>query len=293
MCFPDEWLRGGGGGAAFPADEGDTTTLPKTLAIGRGKPRRYRAGCLAPTAEDPAKNALDRIRATTHEVGLEGARRRPAWKSRISEPKQKGFVASCAPRRLIAARRGWSLVNRHLALVIGGGQGSGSSCAPMIGRALPVAHNLDRRRYASGPGFEGRETACTSRYRVVCTSCRPQPIVADAAQLHRQAGTPKEAVDGLGIWRLVRRLLQPAGAVLGRSDRPTSSRTISAKPPSPRYASPWSFETRSMTPSANGAVRLLPWEPSRSPRAARCGDARPLVVHRRAASSGLPRSMAA
>ena len=78
--------RGGGGGAA-PADEGDTTTLPKTLAAAEAN---LEAVDVAPTAEDPAECVTDK---GYHSRLVLKALDDGPWKSRISEPKQKGFCA--------------------------------------------------------------------------------------------------------------------------------------------------------------------------------------------------------
>ena len=57
--------------AEHPADEGDTTTLEKTLAAAK---ENLEAVDAAPTAEDPAECDRQGLSLT---VGLEGARRRP------------------------------------------------------------------------------------------------------------------------------------------------------------------------------------------------------------------------
>ena len=70
-----------------PADEGDTTTLPKTLAAAEAN---LEAVDVAPTAEDPGECVTDKGLPLT--VGLEGARRRP-----LEEPdlraQAEGFCA--------------------------------------------------------------------------------------------------------------------------------------------------------------------------------------------------------
>jgi transposase len=69
-----------------PADEGDTTTLAKTLEAAEANLGAVDA---APTAETPAECIADkgyhsRVVLTSLEDG--------AWKTRIAEPKQKGFA---------------------------------------------------------------------------------------------------------------------------------------------------------------------------------------------------------
>ena len=69
-----------------PADEGDTTTLPKTLAAAEAN---LEAVDVAPTAEDPAECVTDK---GYHSRLVLKALDDGPWKSRISEPKQKGFA---------------------------------------------------------------------------------------------------------------------------------------------------------------------------------------------------------
>jgi len=69
-----------------PADEGDTTTLPKTLAAAEANPASVDA---APTAEDPAECVTDK---GYHSRAVSKALDDGPWKTRISEPRQKGFA---------------------------------------------------------------------------------------------------------------------------------------------------------------------------------------------------------
>ena len=69
-----------------PADEGDTTTLEKTLAAAK---ENLEAVDAAPTAEDPAECVTDK---GYHSRSVLKALDDGPWKTRISEPKQKGFA---------------------------------------------------------------------------------------------------------------------------------------------------------------------------------------------------------
>ena len=74
-----------------PADEGDTTTLEKTLAAAK---ENLEAVDAAPTAEDPAECVTDKGLT----VGLKGARHGP-WKTRISEPNKVLRAGTATGRR--------------------------------------------------------------------------------------------------------------------------------------------------------------------------------------------------
>ena len=69
-----------------PADEGDTTTLPKTLAAAQENLASVDA---APTAEDPAECVTDK---GYHSRAVLKALDNGPWKTRIAEPKAKGFA---------------------------------------------------------------------------------------------------------------------------------------------------------------------------------------------------------
>ena len=68
-----------------PADEGDTTTLFKTLAAAEANLEAVDA---APTAENPAACVADK---GYHSRAVLKALDDSLWKTRIAEPKQKGF----------------------------------------------------------------------------------------------------------------------------------------------------------------------------------------------------------
>ena len=76
-----------------PADEGDTTTLEKTLAAAK---ENLEAVDAAPTAEDPAECVTDK---DYHSRSVLKALDDGPWKTRISEPKQKGFACCTATGR--------------------------------------------------------------------------------------------------------------------------------------------------------------------------------------------------
>ena len=120
--------------------------------------------------------------------------------------------------------------------VIGGGQGS-LQAARRDRRALLCPQPRSRRYapdLASGPREHAQAIPASRR--------RPQPIVGDAPTHRRRH---PEGGRGGRNWRLVRACYarwEPSW-----SFRSSSSSRRMAKPPSPRYASPWR-ETRSMTP---------------------------------------------
>ena len=176
-----------------PADEGDTTTLPKTLAAAEAN---LEAVDVAPTAEDPAECVTDK---GYHSRLVLKALDDGPWKSRISEPKQKGFArwhGDDAARRAVTNNRtgcyrGWP--------------GKPSSCAPRSSSApLPTTSIA---AVCAGPGFGAAENV-HKRYLLHVAG-------HNLSLLMRQligAGTPKEAVAG-GIGALFV-LVTPAGAVL-------------------------------------------------------------------------------
>ena len=124
-----------------PADEGDTTTLPKTLAAAEAN---LEAVDVAPTAEDPAECVTDK---GYHSRLVLKALDDGPWKSRISEPKQKGFARGTEMMRLAGRSpttgpgcyRGWP--------------GKPSSCAPRSSSApLPTTSiaAVSRRTWLRG-----------------------------------------------------------------------------------------------------------------------------------------------
>ena len=214
-----------------PADEGDTTTLPKTLAAAEAN---LEAVDVAPTAEDPAECVTDK---GYHSRLVLKALDDGPWKSRISEPKQKGFARWHGDD---AARR--AVTNNRTRLLSGVAREAFKLRAEIVERSF--AHNLDRGGMRR-TWLRGRENV-HKRYLLHVAG-------HNLSLLMRQligAGTPKEAVAAeLAPCSCLLRPLEPSW-----SFRSSSSSRRMAKPPSPRYASPWR-ETRSMTPFFNGLNR--------------------------------------
>ena len=130
-----------------PADEGDTTTLPKTLAAAEAN---LEAVDVAPTAEDPAECVTDK---GYHSRLVLKALDDGPWKSRISDPKQKGFARWHGDD---AARR--AVTNNRTRLLSGVAR-KPSSCAPRSSSApLPTTSIA---AVCAGPGF-GAARTCTS-----------------------------------------------------------------------------------------------------------------------------------
>ena len=176
-----------------PADEGDTTTLPKTLAAAEAN---LEAVDVAPTAEDPAECVTDK---GYHSRLVLKALDDGPWKSRISEPKQKGFARWHGDD---AARR--AVTNNRTRLLSGVAREAFKLRAEIVERSF--AHNLDRGGMCR-TWLRGRENV-HKRYLLHVAG-------HNLSLLMRQligAGTPKEAVAG-GIGALFV-LVTPAGAVL-------------------------------------------------------------------------------
>ena len=182
-----------------PADEGDTTTLPKTLAAAEAN---LEAVDVAPTAEDPAECVTDK---GYHSRLVLKALDDGPWKSRISEPKQKGFARWHGDD---AARR--AVTNNRTRLLSGVAREAFKLRAEIVERFLcPQPRS---RRYAPDLASGPRERA----QAIPASRRRPQPIVADAPTHRRRH---PEGGRGGRNWRLVRacyaRWSRP-----GRSDRP-------------------------------------------------------------------------
>ena len=114
-----------------PADEGDTTTLEKTLAAAK---ENLEAVDAAPTAEDPAECVTDK---GYHSRSVLKALDDGPWKTRISEPKQKGFARWHGDG---AARR--AVTNNRTRLLSGVAKEAFKLRAEIVERSF--AHNLDR-----------------------------------------------------------------------------------------------------------------------------------------------------
>ena len=160
-----------------PADEGDTTTLPKTLAAAEAN---LEAVDVAPTAEDPAECVTDK---GYHSRLVLKALDDGPWKSRISEPKQKGFARWHGDD---AARR--AVTNNRTRLLSGVAREAFKLRAEIVERSF--AHNLDRGGMRR-TWLRGRENV-HKRYLLHVAG-------HNLSLLMRQligAGTPKEAVAG-------------------------------------------------------------------------------------------------
>ena len=182
-----------------PADEGDTTTLPKTLAAAEAN---LEVGGCGADAEDPAECVDKGIPLT---VGLDQA----LDDRRLEEPD----VRASSSRVLRAGTEMMRLAGRSPTTGPGcyrGWPGKPSSCAPRSSSApLPTTSIA---AVCAGPGFGAARTCTSDR----ASRRRPQPIVADAPTHRRRH---PEGGRGGRNWRLVRacyaRWSRP-----GRSDRP-------------------------------------------------------------------------
>ena len=171
-----------------PADEGDTTTLPKTLAAAEAN---LEAVDVAPTAEDPAECVTDK---GYHSRLVLKALDDGPWKSRPS-PSRRVLRAGTEMMRLAGRSpttgpgcyRGWP----------------GKPSAARRDRRALLCPQPRSRRYAPDLASGPRERA----QAIPASRRRPQPIVADAPT-HR-----RRHPEG---WRaeLAPVLVTPAGAVL-------------------------------------------------------------------------------
>ena len=175
-----------------PADEGDTTTLPKTLAAAE---ENLEAVDAAPTAEDPAECVTDK---GYHSRSVLKALDDGPWKTRISEPKQKGFARWRGDE---AARR--AVANNRTRLLSGVAREAFKPRAEIVERSF--AHNLDRGGMRR-TWLRGRENV-HKRYLLHVAG---HNLSLPMRQLIG-AGTPKEAVAG-GYGALFV-LVTPTGAV--------------------------------------------------------------------------------
>ena len=114
-----------------PADEGDTTTLSKTLAKAEANLEAVDA---APTPEDPAECVADK---GYHSRAVLRALNDSPWKTRIAAPKQTGFSRWHGDE---AARR--AVTNNRARLKSGVAREAFKLRAEIVERCF--AHNLDR-----------------------------------------------------------------------------------------------------------------------------------------------------
>ena len=122
-----------------PADEGDTTTLSKTLAKAEANLEAVDA---APTSEDPAECVADK---GYHSRAVLRALNESSWKTRIAAPKQTGFSRWHGDE---AARR--AVTNNRARLKSGVAREAFKLRAEIVERCF--AHNL-----ASGAEAQGQE----------------------------------------------------------------------------------------------------------------------------------------
>ncbi len=176
-----------------PADEGDTTTLFKTLAAAEAN---LEAVAAAPTPESPAECVTDK--GYFSRAVLKALDDSP-WKTRIAEPRQKGFSRW---RDDQAARR--AVTNNRVRLKSGVARDAFKLRAEIVERSF--AHTLDRGGMRR-TWLRGRENV-HKRYLLHVAG-------HNLSLLMRQligAGTPRQAVAGGygGVFVLV----APSGAVL-------------------------------------------------------------------------------
>ncbi len=181
-----------------PADEGDTMTLSKTLAAAEAN---LEAVAAAPTPEGPVECVTDKgdhSRAVLKALDDNPCKTRP-WKTRIAEPRQKGFSRWRGDQ---AARR--AVTNNRVRLNSALASEAFKLRAGIVGRCF--AHTLDRGGMRR-TWLRGRENV-HKRYLLHVAG-------HNLSLLMRQligAGTPRQAVAGGygGVFVLV----APSGAVL-------------------------------------------------------------------------------
>ena len=176
-----------------PADEGDTTTLEKTLAAAK---ENLEAVDAAPTAEDPAECVTDK---GYHSRSVLKALDDGPWKTRISEPKQKGFARWHGDG---AARR--AVTNNRTRLLSGVAKEAFKLRAEIVERSF--AHNLDRGGMRR-TWLRGRENV-HKRYLLHVAGHNLSLLMRKLIG----AGTPREAV--AGGYGCICVLIAPAGPVL-------------------------------------------------------------------------------
>ncbi|MCP4201430.1 MAG: transposase [bacterium] len=158
-----------------PADEGDTTTLAKTLTAAK---ERLEAVDLGPTTEAPAECVTDK---GYHSRAVLKALDNGPWKTRIAEPKPKGFARWRGDE---AARR--AVTNNRARLLSEVARQTFRLRAEIVERSF--AHSLDRGGMRR-TWLRGRENV-HKRYLLHVAG-------HNLSLLMRQligAGTPKEAV---------------------------------------------------------------------------------------------------
>ena len=234
-----------------PADEGDTTTLPKTLETAKENLASVDA---APTAEDPAECVTDK---GYHSRAVLKALDNGPWKTRIAEPKQKGFARWRGDE---AARR--AVTNNRTRLLSGVAKEAFKLRAEIVERSF--AHNLDRGGMRR-TWLRGRENVAQA---IPAPRRRPQPIVADAPT-HRR----RHPARGRGgrIWpvfsccsRPPGRMLVALGVIAKRPDgfRPPHSSSrgvleVRKKPLNQRFRLRGRVQVRRSCTALNGRLRVF------------------------------------
>ena len=176
-----------------PADGGDTTTLFKTLAAAEANLEAVDA---APTAENPAACVADK---GYHSRAVLKALDDSLWKTRIAEPKQKGFSRWHGDE---AAQR--AVTNNRVRLKSGVAREAFKRRAEIVERSF--APNLDRGGMRR-TWLRGRENV-HKRYLLHVAG-------HNLSLLMRQligAGTPREAV--AGGYGCIFVIIAPAGTIL-------------------------------------------------------------------------------
>ena len=176
-----------------PADEGDPTTRFKTLAAAEANLEAVDA---APTAENPAACVADK---GYHSRAVLKALDDSLWKTRIAEPKQKGFSRWHGDE---AAQR--AVTNNRVRLKSGVARAAFKRRAEIVERCF--AHNLDRGGMRR-TWLRGRENV-HKRYLLHVAG-------HNLSLLMRQligAGTPREAV--AGGYGCIFVIIAPAGTIL-------------------------------------------------------------------------------
>jgi transposase len=176
-----------------PADQGDTTTIAKTLAVAA---ENLEAVDLGPTAEDPIECVADKgyhSRAVLKDMA-DGP-----WTSRIAEPKQTGFARWRGDQ---AARR--AVTNNRTRLKSGIARAAFKLRAEIVERSF--AHCLDRGGMRR-TWLRGRENV-HKRYLLHVAGHNLSLVMRQLIG----AGTPREAVAaGYGAIIL---LITPIGALV-------------------------------------------------------------------------------
>ena len=176
-----------------PADEGDTTTLSKTLAKAEANLEAVDA---APTSEDPAECVADK---GYHSRAVLRALNDSPWKTRIAAPKQTGFSRWHGDE---AARR--AVTNNLARLKSGVAREAFKLRAEIVERCF--AHNLDRGGMRR-TWLRGRENV---HKRYLLHVAGHKSIVTDAPAHRRRhpAGGRGGGYGGIFV------LLTPTGAML-------------------------------------------------------------------------------